>query len=375
MRMNWRAIILLCAVIWSLPALCMSAEEKHPAETTQVTSEGEAPASVGDARDKAIADALRNAVMKVIGVYIDSTTIGRGYEVVCDDILMKSGGFATLDEVISTSTKGDLFKVAIKATVSNRPLAERLKALGLTRQWSVGIVTSNAAVETAICRQLVSAGFRVIDDTQRKRLHQNAAAAQAVKGDAESLMALGREFNVDIIVAGQAKADYVDNDDYGGITLYRSRARMDAKAYYTDTGEILSVIDSSADAIDQTKDLSAESCLAKVGDRAGNLLANDLMIAPAAMSAYMTVRIAGFKGIMAANKLEEATRDLPGVIQVKRQRYSGGVLEMNVCVKSDYRNELPALIEKCSTGKKLGIAIDSCSKTCVQGRAYKSLDL
>jgi hypothetical protein len=346
-------------------------QEKHPAQVSQVTSEGEAIASLKDAKEKAIADALRNALMKGIGVYVDSTTVGRNYEVVREEILMKSSGFATLDEVLSSGAKDDLFKVTIKATVSNRPLAERLKALGLTKEWTVGVMASSPAVETSICRQLMSAGFRVIDEAQRNRLQRSAAAARAIKGDVASLRTLGREYEVDIIVTGQAKAEYVDEDEYGGIMLYRSRGRMDAKAYYTATGELLSATDSWADSLDQTKDLSAEQCLNKVGAKIGAVLAEDLMMAPAAMNSLMTVKITGFKGVVSAKSFENAVRDLPGVTQVKRQRYSSGVLEIGVSVKSDYREELPELIESCAVGKKLGVAIESCSKTYVQGRLTK----
>ncbi|MHB9036846.1 MAG: hypothetical protein ACYC64_09270 [Armatimonadota bacterium] len=365
---------MLCLI--AVAMLCVSVavsavEEKHPAQVSQVTAEGEAPAGLDGAREKAIADALRNAVMKGIGVYVDSTTVGRDYEAVREEILMKSSGFATLDDVLSSWVTGDLLKVRIKATVSNRPLAERLKALGLTRQWTVGVVASDPAVETSICRQLMSAGFRVIDEAQRKRILRNAVAARALNGDASSLRALGREYDVDIIVTGQARADYVDQDEYGGVMLYRSRGRMDARAYYTDTGELLSATDSTADSLDQSKDLSAEDCLKKVGAKIGTVLANDLMVAPAAMVQYMTVKITGFNGVMAVMRLEEAVRDLPGVTQVKRQRYSGGVLEMSVYVKSDYREELPDMIESCAVGRKLGVAIDSWSKTYVQGRLTK----
>ena len=358
----------LCLVLLALFAPCCCAADKHSPTVTTVEAEGEALASLSDAREKAIADALRNAVMKSIGTYIDAVTVGRNYAVVRDEILMKPSGFATLDEVISSTTSGELYKVKVRASVSNRPLAEKLKALGLTRQWKIGVIAADPAVESAISRQLISAGFGVI--RQKSLLGDSASGAS--RGDEKSLKAIGLKYGLDIVVVGgKANADYVDQDDYGGITLYRSRARMNARAYYADTGEVLAEISEAADGLDQTKELSIKASLKKVGERVGSSMADEVITAPADLTGFMSIKITGFKGIMAANKLEAAIGELPGVMQVKRQRYSSGTLELNVSLKSDYREDLPDLIEKCPVGKKFGLVIETASKTYVEGRVTK----
>lgn len=365
---------MLCLVMLGMMACCAvrcEPAEKHPAETATVVADGEAPADLPNAREKAIADALRNAVMKGLGTYIDSVTVGRNYTVVRDEILLKPSGFATCDQLLSSSTANGLFKVRIKATVSNRPLAERLKALGIIHQWRVGVLVSDPTVESAISQQLIAAGFSVIDENQRKRLEKDTSTARAVNGDEHSLRTLSSEFDVDILITGRANVDYVDCDDYGGVMLYRSKGRMDAKAYYTDTGELLTSTSASADGLDQTKSLSAEAGLNKVGMRMGAMLAEDLLIAPADMMPFISVKITGFKGIMAAKRLEDAMRDLPGVTGLKRRRYTSGVLELNVYVKSDYKDDLPASIENSAIGKRLGLKIENCTKTYMQARLTK----
>ncbi|MCE5321908.1 hypothetical protein LLG46_01175 [bacterium] len=351
--------------------VCCESAEKHPAKTATVIAEGEAPADLPNAKEKAVADALRNAIMKGLGTYIDSVTVGRNYSVVRDEILLKPNGYATCDQVLSSSTEKGLFKVKVKATVSNRPLAQMLKALGLTRQWRVGVLVSDSIAKSAVCKQLISAGFSVIDDKQQRCLKVDASAAGAVNGDEDSLRTIGSEFDVDILVTGQASVDYVDQDDYGGVTLYRSRGRMDTKAYYTDTGELLTSTSACADGLDQTKSLSAEAGLNRVGLRIGTILAEDLLVAPADMMPFIYVKITGFKGIMAANSLEDVIRDLPGITQLKRRRYTSGVLELNVFVKSDYKDDLPKLIENCSAAKRLGLKVEKSTKTCLLARLTK----
>jgi ADP-ribosylglycohydrolase len=127
--------------------------------------------------------------------------VGSDYQVVSDEIFLKANGFAKLDEVISSKTSGGIMKVTIRASVCNRPLVEKLKELGLTHEWKVGVLVSSAAAEAAITRELMLSGFRVIDEARRKQLLEDEMAARAGDGDPSALKSIGREYDVDIIVA------------------------------------------------------------------------------------------------------------------------------------------------------------------------------
>lgn len=368
-------------ILAPIAAFCV--EGKHPADVSQVVAEGEAPASEPDARDKAVADALRNCVMIGIGVYVDSTTLGGNYQVITDDILLHADGFATLDEVLSTQVKDGLFQVKVKASVSNRPLVNKLKALGLLHEWKVGVVipekfASNpdtvldSAAETEIARELLNAGYRVIDERRRRELAKDEAANRASKGDKAALKLIKKEFDVDILVTGEASAEYVDQDEIGGVMFYRTRGHIIAKAYYADTGELLSMNDKFADGLDQTKILSAKKCLKELGRRAALTLSEDLMLIPASQTPYVTVKITNLTNASEASQVERAIKQIIGVTQVKRQRFSNGALEMNVYVKSAYREDLGVRIEKSQVGAKLGIVVGVWSKSLVQGRVVRS---
>ncbi len=356
---------------------------KHPAEVTQVVVEGESAANAPNAFEKAVGDALRNAVMKAIGVYVQSTEIGSNYQVIKDEILLKSDGFAIVDEVLSTSVKNGFLKVKLRATVSNRPLAEKLKGLGLLHEWKVAVYIverqssdktplPDRNVENSVIMQLLKFGYRVIDEDQRRKLMEDEMAARAAAGDLESLRMIRREFDVDIFIAGQAIADYIDSDQQGGVTLYRSRASVQSRAYYTDTGEILSTNETAADGLDQSRTLANARSLKNAGFKVGAMIASDIMIAPANLNPLMSVKVTGFKQTSDASLFENALRDLPGVTRVKRHRYSGGVLELDVFIKAEFRDEFPEKIESCKAGAKLGIKVDSWSKSYVQCRVTKT---
>lgn len=373
---------LFAVLIIGMPPTARAENDRHPAEITQVTAEGEVAADETNAREKAIADALRNAVMAEIGVYVDATTIGEDYQVIKDDILMRASGFATLDEMISTSVKDGILKVKIKASVTNRPLAEKLKALGLLHEWKVGVVIAESyltgrkpvadpAAAAEIIRQLIKTGYRVMDESRTKKLRDDELASRAASGDPEALRAIKREFDVDIFITGEAFAEYVDEADEGGVKFYRTRGRIEAKAYYTDTGEIVTITDAFADGLDQTENLAARKCLKQAGLRIAETLARDIMIAPAALTPFVTVKITGFKSATSASGFESELEKLSGISRVKRQRYSDGALELNVYIKTEYRDDLPEKIESSSVGRKLGVIIDIWSKTFVQGRVTK----
>jgi hypothetical protein len=372
------ALILLVLVMLACPTDAAKVEEKHPAEVVQVTAEGEAVASEPDARDLAVADALRNAVVTAVGAYVDSTTVGENYKVVQNEILVKADGFATLDRVEATSTQSGILHVRIKASVRALPLAEKLKELGLTHEWKVGVrikckpeFLTDTAAETAIIDKLVKSGYRVIDEYRRQLLVEDELYARAAQGDLAALAAIKKEYDVDILITGDALAEDVDRTEEGGVTFYRDKARMDARALYTDTGEVITLTSATAEAVDQTRSLSAQACLEKAGASVGATLAQDILVAPAAMNPFVTVKITGLKKIASANEFERAMKYLPGVSRVRRQRYSGGVLELNLYVKSEYREMLPVKMEASNTGRKLGIHIEAWSKTCIQGRASK----
>lgn len=381
MRHLVSVIVLAVVVSIALNGIGM-ADDKHPPKTSQVTVIGEAPANGPKAKDAAIGDALRNAVMARIGAYVESTTIGKNFETIRDEIIVKANGFATLDSIESTTVKDDILTVKIKATVSNKPLVDRLKELGLTHEWKVGVFMPETytskpkpipdpAAETEIIKALLKSGFRVLDEDERKQLQQDEAARRAVEGDMKALADIKREYGVDVFITGEAFAEYVDESSEGGVTFYHARGRIEAKAYYTDTAEMLSMTDAFADGTDQTENLSAKQCFKALGKKVAGTLVDDISLAPASLTPFITIKIANLKSVSSASTLEDAVRELVGVTQVKRQKFTNGVLEMNVYVKTENRDSLPVDIEKCKVGKKLGVNIDFCSKAFIQGRVTK----
>jgi len=361
-------VLALGIVVSNAPA----ARSDTTPKSTKVSVWGEAPADDPNAKDLAVADALRNAVMQAIGAYVSATTIGENYQTIEDSILVKADGFATLDEIESTVVKDGLLRVRVRATVTDRPLADRLRALGLLHEWKVAVRMESRDAEDAVVRELLNSGYRVIDESRLAELRRDEAAARAAEGDKRSLARIKQEYNADLFVTGNARANYIDSAAQGGVGFYRSRGHVDYRAYYTDTAEILIAHHASAEVLDQSKSLSVAKSLRTAGERAGSDIAERMLIAPAAMTPFVSVKITNLARLSQAAELENGIKRLRGVTSVKRHRYTGGTLELDVFVKSEYRDALPEAIESSQVGKRYGLDTVAWAKTYLQSRVTRN---
>ncbi|HQO09600.1 MAG TPA: hypothetical protein PLK90_05395 [Clostridiales bacterium] len=99
----------------------------HDHNITEVEVQG-----MGADRDKAIADAQRNAISTAIGTYLISEQEVQNYMTVKDQILSKSEGFVKSYSVVDQYKESDgSFVVKIKAAVTKDILLNDLEALGI----------------------------------------------------------------------------------------------------------------------------------------------------------------------------------------------------------------------------------------------------
>jgi hypothetical protein len=140
------------------------------AESQIVLAEGRAaigPAETGGAlaaKQAAVAVAMRNAVEKVVGVYVAANSLTKNYQLLKDEILTRADGFVMLKEIVRTGREGNIVRVVIRAEVSTRPLAERLKALRLTRAFRVFVQAPDSVPAADVEAAFTEAGFPVVEE-------------------------------------------------------------------------------------------------------------------------------------------------------------------------------------------------------------------
>ena len=118
-------LLTVCLTLIALPcAKVLGAEPLTPAPaTTEVVATG-----VGLDPDKALKNALMNAVQQVVGAIVDAETLIKNDDIVKDQILTYSDGFVETSQKLYERKRNDgLIEVRISATVKRRQLMEKLK--------------------------------------------------------------------------------------------------------------------------------------------------------------------------------------------------------------------------------------------------------
>lgn len=133
------------------------------------------------------------------------------------------------------------------------------------------------AVETELNRQLIDAGYKVIDQSRVRALISNAIEDRLMRKDAMAraeAMRLARKVGADIVVTGEAFTVVAlrqqTDTDLGRVENIYCRARVELKAYRVDTAEMV-----FADAITKTgrpeisEELSSKTALQDAAEEIG----------------------------------------------------------------------------------------------------------
>ncbi len=291
------------------------------------------------ATQAAVADALRNAVERTLGVYVSAQTLTQNYALVRDQVVTRADGFAVLKRIERTQTLPGEVRVRVRATVSLRPLAERLKALNLTRVWRVRVVAgrgkgsvnnADAAGEAvaALEQALADAGFPVVSDARPQ-------AADLV---------------VTVTPQTETTARTPLDTAAGPMTMYSVRGRLSVRATRTGTGETVANLTASEDAAHIRLSTARQSACADAANALAPRLANALLILPARVSQPVTLVVTGVPNRKHIQSLDVALETVTGVRAVFRRSwinqtatYELDVLSAALPLVSDSLETAPAL--------------------------------
>lgn len=104
------------------------------------------------------------------------------------------------------------------------------------------------AGETEIIKVLIENGYRVVDKDQLARIRYNEQVKEAARGNAHLASKIGNKYGADVIIVGEAFSESIGNVIPGGFIT--CRARIEARAVDTKTGEILAADGKYASGID-----------------------------------------------------------------------------------------------------------------------------
>jgi hypothetical protein len=284
-----------------------------------VDVDGMAPYNAQDvpgSRSAALAAAQRSAVELVVGVYVSAKTLVDKAVAIESNILTNTQGYVKKYQILSEGKSGDYYKVRIRALVSTQKLHNDLDSLGLLRAPAIGNPRVALLIQEwigekpsmgldatrALMQGLINKGFQVVE------------LPSSIKPDTDPVEAariLSRG-QVELILAGLARAQSLgyDQKKFGGLHSYR--ASISFRVIEVGTGQVLSTVSETASGLEGTPDIAGAKALAK----AGELAVADLATLPEELSkrSLVTMKITG---LTAFDKLGAFQKSLAAQAGVK----------------------------------------------------------
>ncbi len=314
-RSGVRRPLFLLAAVAALVALVFpvarAQEMTTPPETREVIAEGRAAihpdrGGVPGAREAAIAQALRAAVEKTTGVFVSAHTLTSNYQLVQDEVTTHADGYATLGEVLSSQVRGGEVRVIVRALVSLRPLAKRLKELGLARAWRVrvepGAGETSAAVHALLEQTLIEAGFSVVTATGDNNNAPDLIIRMTLKPETVARVPL--------------------DTAVGPMTMTTLRVTLGLQARRPGTNETIAALSSAQTGTHVDAATARATAAEKAMQNLAPRLADALLVLPSQASQPVTLVVARLDGATRVGRLHDALRTLPGVRSVTRRSWT-----------------------------------------------------
>lgn len=299
----------------------------------------------GISRDEALRDALRNAVEQAVGTLVDSQTLVQNAEVVNDEIYTKSQGFVQDYNIISEQKNGGQTVVTAKVKINTSPnsaLMSKLQKLKLIevglRDPRIGVIIPefhisapipDPAGETAVIRKLREAGFtRILDPKQTQSIRNRNVIKAIAEGNKKEAIALATKFHLDYLIVGEAFSQYAGNLENSGV--HSCRARVEAKLFKVDTGEIIATHGFHAGGVDITEFTSAKVALNNAGEMMGDYMVEQLMNYASNPEKGLQILVKGVTSFNKVSILESELKQIKGVKTVFVRDYSAGVATIDI---------------------------------------------
>lgn len=293
------------------------------------------------ARDRAIDNAQRNAVERVVGVMVSSSTEVENFQVKMDRILSESKGFITSYKVIKEQRQGDLYEVIINATVETTRLKDRLEAVELimARKSKPRLMIlfnepaqKDAIAEAAMARYFMAQGFKLVDSGAAKRSKDVMALHDSA--DTRQVTGVARRYGAEVVVLGRVEATS-RSFKMGDIEVKSTDVAVSAKVINGDTGEIIASDSKSSKGDFQKVTEAAATDLAKqmreeILDRWSAELTNTQTV---------KLIISGLRDYRDLSELKDMlAAGIRGFKEMQQRSYARGQVELDLEVKGNTQN-------------------------------------
>lgn len=211
-----------------------------------------------NARNEAINNAMRIAIVHAVNLIIDSERIANNYELLKEEVFEKSIRYIQSYKIFyeSPDISINIYEVGLQVMVPMGNLKSDLISIGLIEKrkhrprmmvvieeetdiQSKGNGDKPTISEIALIQNFSEEGFDLVDQVAIRKGLRREQIIQAVAGNEKAAAAMGLQFGADIIILGKA---VVKERRRSGIETYQKfiQANISARALDVNTGSIIS---------------------------------------------------------------------------------------------------------------------------------------
>lgn len=226
------------------------------------------------------------------------------------------------------------------------------------------------AVETRIRGLLIDEGFKILDIEQAVKLKMYATVDKILDNTPGSLteaIRLSRGAGVDILVVGEAFSEEVARQnvetELGNTVNIRCRARIELRAYKTDTAEII-----FSDSIHQTGPpeptipLSSKAAFDAGARSIAPSLIEKLSKLPNPSWARLEIEIRNIT-LSQGTEIRGVLKSFPGMIEIEDYRFESGNLTMEVKLSVSLQKDLATKLETSPKLQKYKLKVQTANNT------------
>jgi hypothetical protein len=335
------SIWLLSSLFLPFPSFLFSEEQNSPDNVIITVGIGEIRENdLVAARDRAIEDAQKKAIIHAVGSEIPSKIMEDNYRILNERIYLQSQRFIEGFKVISEVPQGDFYRITIRFTLAQDDIRNELKRLGVTKQlhrpprimlmiaerdigqkqftywWSYeNSAPPLTSIESILKNKFQERGMYVIDRISLlKEISQNKKYSKEVNLPEEAIREYGKLFDVDIVISGNIEIEMVKSEGESGMKSVQ--ANVEAKVLQVESGKVLMVTSSHAPA-SSTDEISAKvealkKASGKLLDQMTDLINKQCQVK--ADSKILSLKVIGLQGFSEFLTLkDELKRRIPEV--------------------------------------------------------------
>lgn len=315
----------------------------------------------------ALSDAFKNAIEKVVGLFISARTRVDKAITIEQSILGKTDGYIKKHDIIKEGKEADgLYHTHIRALVSYQQVQNDLKELDILQSPTVGnprvailleetigeTETQSTSCSDALAQGLLERGYKVVDRSELAAIRVAEATKDLLAGNMDkALKPIVQKLNAEVVITGKATAGLLTDQGLGGLISYR--ATITAKALKAQTADILATVSAQASGLDAVKEAAAQKALVQLGKNAANELAGKVA-SELARKSSVVVTVRKVANINRLSEVKDVLSKTPGVGDLYMRSFYEGTAEIEVKINSATSNELAtALTNNTSLGAQV----------------------